>query len=70
MSVTVPVDGLPPITALGDTDTLLRPTGFIVSVAVLVTPESLAQIVEVVEVETEVVLTVNVVDVAPPTIVT
>ena len=38
VSVTVPVEGLPPITVLGETLTLVTVGGLIVSVAVLLVP--------------------------------
>jgi hypothetical protein len=68
--VTVPVDEVPPTTEFGDTDTPLRPAGLTDKDAVLTVLPCVAEIVTLVEVETEVVATVKVADVAPATTVT
>jgi hypothetical protein len=64
-SVTVPVEGVPPVTVVGVSETLARTGGLIVRVAVFVTPAAVAVIVAVVNVPTATVVTVNVAVVAP-----
>lgn len=67
--VTVPVAEAPPTTELGDTDTLDNPGGLIDSDAVFVTPLRVAEIVEFVAVDTEVVVTKKLAEEEPAAIV-
>jgi len=69
-SVTVPVDGVPPITEDGERVTLTKLGARIVSVAVWLVPLSEAEIVAAVVAATGVVVIVNVVELAPAGIVT
>jgi hypothetical protein len=64
-SVTVPVEGAPPITLVGLSETFERAGGLMVRVAVCVTAPAVAVIVAVVAVPTAMVDTVNVAVVAP-----
>jgi len=68
--VTVPVEEAPPITEIGDKVTLATPGAVIVSVAVLEAPLKVAVIVDVVDVDTELVATLNVAEAAPAPMVT
>jgi len=70
LNVTVPVEEVPPTTEVGDTLTLDRVAGVIVSVAVKLTVAKVAVIVAEVELETANVLIVNVAVVAPAATVT
>jgi len=63
--VTVPVDGVPPVTTTGDTESVETAGGLIVIVAVTVVPPAVAEIVDVCAVAKGTVLTVNVAEVAP-----
>ena len=70
LRVTVPVEEVPPTTEVGDTLTLDRVAGVIVSVAVKLTVARVAVIVAEEELETAIVLIVNVAVVAPAATVT
>ena len=72
LSVTVPVEGLPPTTLVGATPSELNPTasGVTVRGAVRVTPPYTAEIVTAVEPDTGLVVTANVALVAPAATVT
>jgi hypothetical protein len=70
VSVTVPVDGLPPVTLVGERVTVVSAAGVTVSTAVLVTPERTAEIVTEVDDATPSVVTVKVAVVAPAATVT
>lgn len=68
--VTVPVELLPPTTEVGESVTLTRDAGVIVRVAVFGVPDSVAVMVAEVEVDTALVVIVNVAVVAPAATVT
>ena len=70
LSVTVPVDGLPPATELGLSDKLASAAGLIVSVADRLLPASAAEREAGVGVSTPVVVAVNVAEVWPAATVT
>jgi len=70
LRVTVPVDGFPPTTEVGETDRAETVTGWIVNVAVSDVPLRVPVIVAVVVDATVEVLTVNVADVDPAATVT
>jgi hypothetical protein len=70
LRVTVPVEEFPPITDVGDTDTVERAAGVMVNVATWLAPLSVAVICAAVDEETPVVVTVNVVVLDPAGIVT
>lgn len=68
VSVTVPVEVVPPRTELGATETLAKPAELIVKVVVTVVPLNVAEMVAVVLLTTELVVTVKVADVFPEVI--
>jgi len=70
VSVTVPVEELPPSTVVGASDRPLKVGGLTVSVVVLVVTPSVAEIVTGVELATGLVVTVKVADVLPARTVT
>ncbi len=69
-SVTVPVEGLPPVTDVGETVKLSSVAGLMVSVPVFVDPPCVPWMVAVVTEETALVVTVKVAEVAPADTVT
>jgi len=73
LSVTVPVEGDPPVTLIGlsaTAESVAEPCGATLSEAVLVTPAYIAEMVTEVELVTTLLLTVNVAPLAPEATVT